>query len=206
VVVSQGKAYVVDARIVIDESVLGGKPKGPHLVVTPYPTRYISPWKLTDGTEVLLRPIKPEDEPMIGQMLATVSEQTLRFRFFGSVPRFDHDRLVRFTNIDYDREIAIVAELTEGKKKRLIGVARLIGDPERGTGEFATLIHDEYQGKGLGFKLVDLIIGIAQDKGFDEITGHIAADNRRMLNVVGELGFVQVGIDDCVVEVRLELE
>ena len=205
VVISHGKAHVVDARIVIDESVLAGKPKAPHLIITPYPTRYVSPWRMTDGTEVLLRPIKPEDEPMLGEMLATVSEQSLRFRFFGNVPKFDHDRLVRFTNNDYDREIAIIAELTQGAKKRIIGVARLMGDPERGTGEFATLIHDEFQGKGLGFKLVDLVIGIAQDKHFSVVTGYIAMDNRRMLKVVQELGFKRVGTDEGVTEVRLDL-
>lgn len=204
-VVAGGKAYAVDARIVIDESVLAGMPDKPHLVITPYPTRYVEPWRLNDGTEVILRPIKSEDEPMIGEMLATVSEQTLRFRFFGNIPRFDHDRLVRFTNIDYDREMAIVAELTEGGKKRLIGVARLTGDPERGSAEFAALIHDQFQGKGLGFKLTDRIIGIAQDKGFREIDGYISCENTRMLKVSEELGFTRVSTEDGVVKVVLAL-
>ncbi len=204
-VVSEGRAYAVDARIVIDESVLAGQPDKPHLVITPYPTRYVEPWRLSDGTEVILRPIKSEDEPMIGEMLATVSEQTLRFRFFGNIPRFDHDRLVRFTNIDYDREMAIVAELNEGGKKRLIGVARLTGDPERGTAEFAALIHDEFQGKGLGFKLTDRIIGIAQDKGFHEIDGYISCENTRMLRVAEELGFTRDSTEEGVVRVVLAL-
>lgn len=205
VVISEGRAHVVDARIVIDDSVLAGEPRSPHLVITPYPTRYVTPWRMSDGTEVLLRPIKPEDEPMIGEMLATVSEQSLRFRFFGNVPNFDHSRLVRFTNNDYDREIAIIAELTQEGRKRIIGVARLMGDPDLRCGEFATLIHDEFQGKGLGFKLVDLIIGIAHEKGFHEIGGYIASENRRMLHVVEQLGFRQVKTEESVVEVRLDL-
>jgi acetyltransferase len=205
VVISKGQAFVVDARIVIDESVLSGEPKRPHLVITPYPTRYVSPWRLSDGTEVLLRPIRPEDEPMLAEMLATVSAQSLRFRFFGNVPAFDHDRLVRFTNNDYDREIAIVAELAQGTKKRIIGVARLMGDPERGPGEFATLIHDEFQGKGLGFKLIDVMIGIAHEKGFDALSGFVASNNQRMLRVVEQLGFRRLGTEECVTEIRLDL-
>jgi len=206
VVISRGKALVVDARIVIDESVLSGEPGAPHMVITPYPTRYVAPWRLSDGTEVLLRPIRPEDEPMIGEMLATVSAQSLRFRFFGNVPSFDHDRLVRFTNNDYDREIAIVAELMQGQKKRIVGVARLMGDAMRGSGEFATLIHDDFQGKGLGFKLIDVIIGIAHDKGLHEVTGFIASDNQRMLSVVEQLGFERGKTEECVTEVRLALD
>ncbi len=205
VVISNGRPCAVDARIVIDESVLAGKPNAPHMVVSPYPTRYTAPWRLNDGTEVLLRPIRPEDEPMIAELLETVSEKTLRMRFLGSARSFDHADLVRFTNIDYDREMAIIAELTAGKKKRIIGVGRLIGDPDRGCGEFSALIHDEFQGRGLGFKLVDMIIGIAQDKGFVEIDGHISADNRPMLGVAQDLGFTLTGREDGVVSVKLQL-
>jgi acetyltransferase len=113
--------------------------------------------------------------------------------------------LVRFTNIDYDREIAIVAELTRGKKKRILGVGRLIGEADRGRGEFAVVVHDEFQGKGLGFKLTDVIIGIAQEKGLREITGYVDTNNRRMLRVVEELGFVAEAADECVTTVRLGL-
>ena len=204
-VVADGKACAVDARIVIDKSVLDGKPKNPHLVITPYPTRYVTPWRLSDGTEVLLRPIRPEDEPMIGELLETVSEETLRGRYFVSHLNITHELLVRFTNIDYDREVAIVAELTHGKKKRIIGVGRLMGEADRGRGEFAVIVHDDFQARGLGFKLTDTIIGIAQEKGLREINGYIDANNRRMLRVVGELGFVAEETVDCVTTVRLTL-
>ena len=204
-VIADGKACAVDARIVIDKSVLDGKPKNPHLVITPYPTRYVTPWKLSDGTEVLLRPIRPEDEPMEAELLKTASEETLRGRFFESHVNVSHEMLVRFTNIDYDREIAIVAEFTRGKKKRIIGVGRLMGEADRGKGEFAVLVHDDFQGRGLGFKLTDVIIGIAQEKGLREISGYIDANNRRMLRVVEELGFIAEETVDCVTTVRLIL-
>ncbi len=204
-VIADGKACAVDARIVIDKSVLKGKPKYPHLVITPYPTRYVTPWRLADGTEVILRPIRPEDEPMEYELLTTTSEETLRARFLGNLVNISHEMLVRFTNIDYDREMAIVAELTQGKRKRIIGVGRLMGEADRGRGEFAVLVHDDFQRQGLGFKLTDMIIGIAQEKGLREISGFIDAKNRPMLRVVAELGFSIEETVDCVTTVRLPL-
>jgi acetyltransferase len=205
-VISDGAAVAVDARIAIDMSVLEGKAKQPHLVITPYPTRYVTPWRLSDGTEVILRPIRPEDEPMEYELLTTTSEETLRGRFLENLVNISHEMLVRFTNIDYDREMAIVAELTRGKKKRIIGVGRLTGEADRGRGEFAVLVHDEFQGRGLGFKLTDTMIGIAQEKGLREINGYIDANNRRMLRVVSELGFVAEGTSDGVTTVKLSFE
>jgi acetyltransferase len=204
-VLSGGKARAVDARIVIDKSVLRGKPKFPHMVITPYPTRYVTPWRLSDGTEVILRPMRPEDEPMVAEFLNTLSEETLRQRYFVNHLNVSHELLVRFVNNDYDREIAIVAELTQGKKKRIIGVGRLMGEANRGRSEFAVVVHDDFQGRGLGFKLTDTIIGIAQEKGLKEISGFIDAKNRRMLRVVAELGFVPVETVDCVTTVKLPL-
>jgi acetyltransferase len=204
-VIASGKVSAVDARIVIDKSVLRGKPKFPHLVITPYPTRYVTPWRLSDGTEVILRPIRPEDEPMIGDFLKTLSEETLRQRYFVNHLNISHELLVRFVNNDYDREIAIVAELSRGKKKRIIGVGRLTGAADRGRAEFAVVVHDDWQGRGLGFKLTDTIIGIAQEKGLKEISGYIDSKNRRMLRVVAELGFVAEETLDGVTTVRLPL-
>jgi acetyltransferase len=206
VVIAGGKACAVDARIVIDKGVLEGKPKFPHLVITPYPTRYVTPWRLSDGTEVILRPIRPEDEPMIAEFLKTVSAETLRARYFVSHLDISHELLIRFVNIDYDREIAIVAELTKGRKKRIIGVGRLIAEVDRGRSEFAVIVHDDYQHRGLGFKLTDTVIGIAQEKGLKEISGFVDSNNRRMLQVVTELGFIAEQSVDCVTTVRLSLE
>ena len=205
VVIADGQPVAVDARIIIDQSVLDGTPEAPHLVITPYPTRFISPWRLADGTDIILRPIKSEDEPMIAQMLATMSDEALHERFYEGVPRFDHDRLVRFTNIDYERELAIVAELTTKRGKRIIGVGRLIGDPERDEAEFTVIVHDEFHNRGLGFKLVDLIIGIAEERGFTGLFGTISADNQRMLDLTEQLGFAASSAENNIVTVRLDL-
>ncbi|HUV80117.1 MAG TPA: bifunctional acetate--CoA ligase family protein/GNAT family N-acetyltransferase [Candidatus Bathyarchaeia archaeon] len=187
--VSKGKAYALDARIVIDKDSLDYTSQYPHLVTTPYPTRYITPWRLLDGTEVLLRPIRPEDEPLEHEMLTTLSEDSLRGRFFQVIKKIPHEMLTRFCNIDYDREMAIVAEVREGKKRRIVGIGRLIIDPDFQEGEFAVLVHDDCQGRGLGYKLVDSLIGIAQEKGLKKIYGTVLTDNYRMLRISEELGF-----------------
>jgi acetyltransferase len=118
--ISGGKAYALDARIVLDRSALDHPPPFSHLVITPYPTRYVIPWRLRDGTEVLLRPIRPEDEPLEHEMLTTLSEETLRGRFFQVIKNITHEMLIRYCNIDYDREMAIVGEVREagGRARR----------------------------------------------------------------------------------------
>jgi acetyltransferase len=178
----------------------------PHLVITPYPTRYTTTWKLLDGTEVILRPIRPEDEPLEHELLSNLSEETLRTRFFSIIKDITHEMLIRFCNIDYDREMAIVAELKEGNKKRIIGIGRLIIEPDLRSGEYAVLVHDAYQGKGLGYKLVDVIIGIAQDKELEEIHGTVLTENEKMLRVARKLGFTTKIQPDGITEVKLVLK
>ncbi|HVN95912.1 MAG TPA: GNAT family N-acetyltransferase [Syntrophorhabdaceae bacterium] len=160
----------------------------PHLVITPYPSRYVTTWNLPSGTEVLLRPVRPEDEPMSREMFATLSKQTLRDRFF-SPPEITHHLLIRSCNIDYDREIAILAEISHEGKRKMIGGARLVMEPDSGKAEFAVLVHDDYQRMGLGAKLIDILIGIGQDKQLDEIYGSVLSGNEKMLGLCKKFGF-----------------
>jgi acetyltransferase len=102
--------------------------------------------------------------------------------------------------------MAIVAELKEGTRRRIIGIGRLIIEPDFRSGEYAVLVHDDYQGKGLGYKLVDLIIGIAQDKGLEEIYGTVLTENERMLNMARKLGFQYKMLPDGITEVKLALK
>lgn len=204
--ISKGKACALDARIVLDQGAIWYTGGYPHLVIAPYPTRYVAPWRLTDGTEVLLRPIRPEDEPLEREMLSTLSEETLRGRFFQVLKQITHEMLIRFCNIDYDREIAIVAELREGEKNRIIGIGRLIIEPDFKSSEFAVVVHDDFQGKGLGYKLVDMLIGVAQDKGLEEVAGTVLTDNMSMLRVCETLGFKMSHQPDGVSKVRLALK
>jgi acetyltransferase len=179
--IGNGKAYAIDARIIVDKECLEYTAPYPHLVITPYPTRYIMPWRLSDGTEVLLRPIRPEDEPLEREMLSTLSKETSRMRFFGLIRKITHEMLTRFCNIDYDRDMAIVAELKRDHTRRIIGIGRVVMEPDLRKCEIAVLVHDDFQGKGLGHKLSEVLIGIAKEKGLSEIYGLVLTENETML-------------------------
>jgi acetyltransferase len=208
IAISQGKAFALDARIVIDTNCLDlpDQFQHPHLVISPYPTRLITNWILSDGQEVLIRPIKPEDEPLKYEMLASCSEETLKGRYFQRLKNLTHDMLMRLCNIDYDREIAIVAEIKETQKKRLVGAGRLMIEPDFRTGEFAVVIHDDYQAKGLGYKLIDMLIGIAQEKGLEKFMGYVLTNNQKMLRLVRKLGFTVEDTPDGISKVELTLK
>jgi len=187
-VAADGRFCVLDARVIIDPNAFNHQPY-PHLVITPYPAKYIVPWRLRDGTEVTLRPVKPEDEPMELEFIRGLSTETSRFRFFQIIKDLPHDALVRFCNIDYDREMAIIAEKREGDRTIEIGVSRLIIDPGKKHGEFAVVVADNYQSRGLGTKLVDMLIEFAREKGIDTIYGTVMSENIKMIQLCEKLGF-----------------
>jgi acetyltransferase len=189
IAVADGVPYAIDARIIINDDVHEDKSAYQHLVITPYPTRYITPYYLNDNTQIILRPIRPEDEPLEYEMLASLSPETVRGRFFTSIKNIDHAELTRFCNIDYEREMAIVAEMHRGNVRKIIGVSRIIMESDYESGEFAVLVHDDFQNKGLGRKLVDMVIGIAQEKRMISIYGIVLSDNYRMLNICTKSGF-----------------
>jgi acetyltransferase len=203
-VVSNDTFTVLDARIIIDPSSLDRTEPYPHLVIMPYPTKYVTPWKLKDGTDVTLRPIKPEDEPKELDFIRGLSTETSRFRFFQIIKDLPHEALVRFCNIDYDREMAIIAETREGGRNLEIGVSRLILEPNKKRGEFAIVVADKYQAKGLGIKLVDMLIEFAKEKGIETIYGTIMAENIKMLHLCEKLGFTtRREQDNVTVELKL---
>jgi acetyltransferase len=191
IAIADGKAVALDARIIIDPGALGNNSETPypHLAIAPYPTRYMMTWRLTDGTEVLIRPIRPEDEPLEYELLTSCSRETLSSRFLEGLEHVTHEMLTRVCNIDYEREIEIVAEVRDRARRRLIGTARLTIEPDFGSGQFGLLVHDDYQGKGLGYKLSDTLIGIAQEKGLAKFRGYIFTENKRMVKLVKKLGF-----------------
>jgi acetyltransferase len=199
-VVSGDKVIALDARIVIDENaVKQEQSEFSHLIISPYPTRYIQPWLCRDGRSVLLRPIRPEDEPLEHELIAGLSPESSRFRFFYIIKDISHEMLSRFCNIDYSREIAIIAESNTGGKIRNVGVGRLVIQPGTQIGEFATLVTDDFQGIGLGHKLTDMLIGIAQEKGLTSMYGVILKDNPKMVGLARNLGFTieSVDADEC---------
>ncbi|OPY80281.1 MAG: Succinyl-CoA ligase (ADP-forming) subunit alpha [Syntrophus sp. PtaU1.Bin005] len=204
--ISDGKLYALDARIILDKAYRKSADLYPHLVITPYPTRFITTFLLPDGTEVTLRPIRPEDEPLERELLETLSEESRRTRFFSSFRNVTREWLIMFCNIDYDRHIALVAEISEQGKQKIIGVARLIINPDFSSGEIAVLIHDRYQRKGIGQKLMETVLNIARLKELPEIYGEVLTDNREMLNLSRKNGFSIKRLPDGTSSIRLKLQ
>jgi acetyltransferase len=205
IAISKGKAYALDARIILDSQAMTTATPYPHLIITPYPTRYVIRWQMRDGTEVLLRPIRPEDEPMEHEMFTTLSEATLRERFYHTIKNITHDMHVRFCNIDYNREMAIVAEIRENGKRRLAGIGSFNIESDFRKCEFSVIVHDDFQGKGLAYKLLDMLIGIADEKGLEEFYGYIQPSNRKMVQLCEKLGMKRESTPDDLAIVRLIL-
>jgi acetyltransferase len=188
-IVNENSAVAVDARIVIDpDIILREAEPHEHLAIAPYPKKYVTQWKLKDGTPVTLRPVKPEDENLFSELFKSFSEETMRSRFFQIIKDATHETLTRYCNIDYDREIAIVAEI-QHEKRRIIGAVRLIREPGGNTGEFAVVVGDEWQGQGLGSKLLDYIIDIGKDMKLETIYGYLISDNVKMIHLCTQKGF-----------------
>jgi len=185
-IVCDDELIAVDARIILDKS-----PKGkPHMIISKYPSKYMKEIKLRDGTQVLLRPIKPEDENMWQEMFNTFSEEAVRFRFFRRIKNTPHEMRTRYCNIDYDREIGIVAEINDKGKRRILGVSRIIMTPgQNDEAEFALIVSDEWQRRGLGSDFLDHTIHIAKDKGLEKITGIVLKDNIPMITLCKEKNF-----------------
>lgn len=204
IIARESDAVAVDARIVVDtERKKKKKQDHGHLVVAPYPKKYVSSWKLKDGTSVILRPIKPEDETLLFDLFQCFSEQTMRFRFFQVIRDMSHETLTRYCNIDYDREIAIVAE--EKEEGRIIGVSRLILEPSRNCGEFAVVVGDQWQRLGLGSKLVDYIIEIGKDMELETIGGDILSHNLKMIRLCKKKDFEIEPVNEDTVKARIKL-
>ncbi|MCK9364411.1 MAG: GNAT family N-acetyltransferase [Syntrophales bacterium] len=206
--VCQGKAVVLDARILVDREALAAKsPPYSHLVIAPYPTRHVTPWRLKDGTELILRPIRPEDEPLEFEMLSTCSQETIRSRYYQNIKNISHAMLVRSCHIDYGRDMTIVAELRADKKRRLVGIGSLTVDVNGGNaGEFAIIVHDDFQKRGLASKLLDVLIGIAEEKGLKEFYGFLEPTNGRMTYLCEKLGMTRSRSADDLVRVSLPLD
>ena len=202
VVISDGCPVAIDARIVVEPSDVAS-PR--HLIISPYPNQYESDWMLKDGTPVLIRPIKPEDESLVAHLLDNCSEQTIYFRYFNVIKSWPHEALIRFTQNDYDREIGIVAIGLPPGPTVMMGVGRLVMTPERDAAEFAVLVADPWQGEGLGPKLIERTIEIAKENGVGTLYGEVLALNRPMLDISKKMGFNILSPEDGTCRIELDL-
>ena len=206
-VINEKEACILDARIVVNkERVFRKLEPHQHLVISPYPKKYEKIWTLRNKQEVLLRPIKPEDEPMWLEMFQNFSQESIRYRFFQMLKDTQHELRVRYCNIDYDREVAIVAEIEEEGRKKLLGVTRLIIEPDGKSGEMAFIVGDKWQNYGLGTKMIDYVLEIAKEMGVEKVYCIMLSDNYRALSLTKKMGFTLEYLKDCTVKGSLDLK
>ena len=162
---------------------------------------------LRSGRRVLLRPIRPEDEPAHQRFHSRLTPEDIRFRFFGLVRNLPHSEMARFTQIDYDREMAFIATATDERgEPETLGVVRTVTDPDNVHAEFAINVRSDLKAQGLGFLLLDKMIRYCRGRGTAEIVGQVLTDNRTMLRLAQGLGFTSRMLpDNDAVEVTLSL-
>lgn len=178
----------VDARIVIAQRTGMRRPYS-HLAIHPYPAELVTDGTLRDGTPFLLRPIRPEDAEMEQAFVRRLSPASRYFRFMGAMRELTPSMLARFTQIDYDREMAFVAVQRNETGENEIGVARYISNPDGTSCEFAIVVDDTYQRRGLGRIMMQRLIAVARARGLTMMTGYIVTDNDGMLKLCSGLGF-----------------
>ena len=205
---SPERLIALDARVVLHDADVPLDAL-PRLAIRPYPRKYESDWT-SDGASFHLRPIRPEDEPLVVEFHRSLSPETVYQRYLhmlGLDARTAHERLIRICFLDYDRELALVAEhVADDGRREIAGIGRLSKDPMRATGEFAVLVGDPWQGHGLGGELLERIIAVARGEGLERLSADIAATNTRMIGLAEKLGFrVQPGEDQGLMRADLEL-
>ncbi|MCC6780878.1 MAG: bifunctional acetate--CoA ligase family protein/GNAT family N-acetyltransferase, partial [Hyphomicrobiales bacterium] len=193
VLADENGLIAVDARVAVAAVESQRGPFGhPRLAIRPYPQEWERRTALKDGAPILVRPVRPEDEPLYAPFFAAVTAHDLRLRFFAPVKDFGHTFVARLTQIDYARAMAFVAlDATSGQ---LLGVVRLHADANYESGEYAVLVRSDLKGRGLGWLLMGMIIEYARSEGLARIEGQVLNENTTMLEMCRELGFV-VGTD-----------
>lgn len=159
-----------------------------HMAIHPYPARVVERQQLADGTDIVLRPIRPDDASLVSVFVDSLSSEAKYFRFMHALQHLSSEMLVRFTQIDYDLEMAVVA-VEEAEEPRVLGVARYLSNPDHISCEFALVVSDARQNQGLGHRLMTKLIEVAKDKGLSVIEGEVLSNNFKMLGLMRSLGF-----------------
>lgn len=187
-IVDESGAVALDVRIAVRF-----RPRGlrryTHMAIHPYPADLVSHWQLADGTDLKVRPIRPEDADLEQAFVRNLSPQSKYLRFMHSLTELTPEMLVRLTQIDYDREMGFIGLIQSGGREQEIGVARYIANPDGESCEFAIVVADEWQHKGIGSHLMGVLIDTAQRRGFKRMEGEILTENLDMQYLVRELGF-----------------
>jgi len=191
--VSHERLIALDARVVLHDPQMT-EDRLPRLAIRPYPAQYITSWTMKDGTPITLRPIRPEDEPLMAKFHESLSDRSVYLRFLHPMllsQRVAHERLARICFNDYDRELALVAERKNPAtgEREIIAVGRLSKTRGADEARFSMLISDAYQGRGLGSELLRNLLSVARQEKLRRITAAITSDNVAMQSVARKLGF-----------------
>jgi acetyltransferase len=196
----------IDARVAVGPAArrfAGATPA--NFAVRPYPSQWQRHVEINDGWRVFVRPVRPEDEPLIHELLRHVTPQDLRLRFFAPIKQFSHEFIARLTQLDYARAMAFVAfdEIT----KEPLGVVRIHSDSIYESGEYAILVKSDLKGRGLGWCLMQFLIEYARSEGLKVISGEVLAENTVMLAMCRNLGFEVKSdpVEHAICNVRLTL-
>ena len=182
-------AMAADARITIVSRPPNADKYG-HMAIHPYPVHLVSHWQVPNGTNVTIRPIRPEDAEITQEFVRSLSAEAKYFRFMDAVQELSRAMLVRLTQIDYDREMALLAVTEEPDGKEVeIGVARYATNPDQVSCEFAIVVDDEWQHQGIAHKLMDVLMDVARSKGLRIMEGEVLKRNVGMLKLCTGLGF-----------------
>ncbi|UKJ73958.1 bifunctional acetate--CoA ligase family protein/GNAT family N-acetyltransferase [Azospirillum brasilense] len=196
----------LDARIKVGVPALPGAKR---LAIRPYPKGLEDRITIKDGRQFVVRPILPEDEPLVHHMVANQTQEDLRLRFFAPLKRLSHQAAARLTQMDYDREMGLVAVGPDPETGDTImyGVVRITADPDNLRAEYAVMVRSDMKGQGLGYQLMNKILDYARSRGIKEVYGEVLRENTSMLGMCRALGFIRKeNLDEPgVVEVRIEL-
>jgi len=188
--VTPDQAIALDARVLVRRDPQRDPRSYAHLAIRHYPEEFIRHQVLSNGTAILLRPIKPEDEPLWRDLISSCSPETMQSRFGGQFNPSIHSIAARYCGFDYDREMAIAGEITEDGRRSFVGVVRLVSDSVHHEAEFAVLVADRWQRLGIGSLLMDMGLGIAKLWGIRSLVAEVAPNNPRMLQMFEHRGFV----------------
>jgi acetyltransferase len=182
----------LDARVVVHPASIADA-ELPRAAIRPYPERYVSQWTMKDGERVTIRPVRPEDEPLVIEFHKKLSERSVYLRYFQPLKltqRTAHERLTRICFIDYDREMALVAERRNADgKPDIVAMGRMSRIHGRPEAELAMLVQDEFQGKGLGFEMFSRLIQVARDEHLTKVHANMLGENREMQHLCKRLNF-----------------
>jgi acetyltransferase len=195
-IVDENGAVALDARVVVGYHSTAQE-RYAHMAIYPYPAHLVTPFQLPDGTNIVVRPIRPEDAAIEQSFVRNLSERAKYFRFMQTLDELTPSMLARFTQIDYDREMALIAVVSQSDGSEVeVGVCRYVTNPDGKSCEFAIVVADEWQRRGIAHRLMGQLMEAARHRSLEVMEGDILASNHEMLALAVTLGFTVVPSQD----------